>query len=118
VGLEHISAWLDRFLVQISIMMNKKIIITKILPKLTSDHKPIQLLLEEEEDLGPIPFRFSPQWIERDGFIEIVKTSWARSFSGSSSYVWEQKLKATKQALKDWIKKLAPTPTGKRREAV
>jgi hypothetical protein len=99
-------------------MMNKKIIITKILPKLTSDHKPIQLLLEEEEDLGPIPFRFSPLWIERDGFLEIVKTAWANSFSGSSSYVWEQKLKATKQALKDWIKKPAPTPTEQRREAV
>ena len=118
MGLEHISARLDRFLVQSSIMMNKKIIITKILPKLTSDHKPIQLLLEEEEDLGPIPFRFSPQWIERDGFAETVKTAWARPFSGSSSYVWEQKLKATKQALKEWIKKPAPTPTKKRREAV
>jgi ribonuclease HI/exonuclease III len=118
VGLEHISARLDRFLVQSSIMMDKKIITTKILPKLTSDHKPIQLLLEEEEDLGPIPFRFSPQWIERDGFTETVKTAWARPFSGSSSYVWEQKLKATKQALKEWIKKPAPTPTEKRREAV
>jgi hypothetical protein len=118
VGSDHIFARLDRFLVQSSIMMNKKIIITKILPKLTSDHKPIQLLLEEEEDLGPIPFRFNPLWIERNGFLEIVKTAWANSFFGSSSYVWEQKLKATKQALKDWIKKPTPTPTEQRREAV
>jgi hypothetical protein len=81
-------------------MMNKKIITTKILPKLTSDHKPVQLILEDEEDLGPIPFRFSPLWIERDGFIDTVKAAWAKSFTGSSSYVWEQKLKATKQALK------------------
>eukprot|EP00253_Pinus_taeda_P019656 PITA_19656 len=73
VGTDHISARLDRFLVQSSIMMNKKIIITKILPKLASDHKPIQLLLEDEEDLGPIPFRFSPLWIEREGFLEMIK---------------------------------------------
>eukprot|EP00253_Pinus_taeda_P024895 PITA_24895 len=105
IGPDHISARLDRFLVQSSIMMNKKIIITKILPKLTSDHKPIQLLLEEEEDLGPIPFRFSPLWIEREGFLDTVKEAWSKPINGSTSYVWEQKLKATKQALKDWIKK-------------
>eukprot|EP00253_Pinus_taeda_P028388 PITA_28388 len=118
VGLDHISARLDRFLVQSSLMMSKKIINPKILPKLTSDHKPVQLLLEDEEDLGPIPFRFSPLWIEREGFTEIVKAAWAKSFSGSSSYVWEQKLKATKQALKEWIKKPVPTPTSQRKEAV
>jgi exonuclease III len=118
VGADHIAARLDRFLVQSSIMMNKKIIITKILPKLSSDHKPIQLLLEDEEELGPIPFRFSPLWIDRDDFLETVKSAWAKTFSGSPSYIWEQKLKATKQALKDWIKKPAPTPTEQRREAV
>ena len=72
-GLDHISARLDRFLVQGSLMMNKKIIKTKILPKLTSDHKPIQLLIEDEEDLGPLPFRFSPLWVEREGFTNTVK---------------------------------------------
>eukprot|EP00253_Pinus_taeda_P009869 PITA_09869 len=118
VGEDHIFAHLDRFLVQGALMMNKKIITTKILPKLTSDHKPIQLILEDEEDLGPIPFRFSTLWTERDGFIDIVKTSWAKSFTGSSSYVWEQKLKATKQALKEWIRKPAPNPTSQRKEIV
>eukprot|EP00253_Pinus_taeda_P036265 PITA_36265 len=86
VGSDHIYTRLDRFLVQSSIMMNKKIIITKNFPKLTSDHKPIQLLLEDEEDMGPIPFRFSPLWIEREGFLETVKAAWAKSFFGSSSY--------------------------------
>lgn len=117
-GTEHISARLDRFLVQGSLIMDKKIIKTKILPKLTSDHKPIQLLLDEEEDLGPLPFRFSPLWIEREGFYETVKEAWAKSFSGSPSFVWEQKLKATKQALKEWIKNPARTPNNIRKEAV
>eukprot|EP00253_Pinus_taeda_P020290 PITA_20290 len=98
--------------------MNKKIITTKILPKLTSDHKLVQLILEDEEYLGPIPFRFSPLWTERDGFIDIVKTAWAKSFSGSSSYVWEKKFKAAKQALKQWIRKPAPNPTNQRKEIV
>eukprot|EP00253_Pinus_taeda_P006730 PITA_06730 len=80
-GMDHISARLDRFLVQTSLFMNKKIITTKILPKLASDHKPIQLCLEDEEDLGPIPFRFSPQWIEREGFFDTVKSAWASSIT-------------------------------------
>lgn len=67
-GENHISARLDRFFTSISIMMDKRIIFTKILPKLTSDHKPILLCLKEEEDLGPLPFRFSPLWAEREGF--------------------------------------------------
>jgi len=117
-GTEHISARLDQFLVQGTLIMDKKIIKTKILPKLTSDHKPIQLLLEEEEDLGPLPFHFSPLWIEREGFYETVKEAWAKSFSGSSIFVWEQKLKATKQALKEWIKNPVPTPINTRKEAV
>eukprot|EP00253_Pinus_taeda_P001754 PITA_01754 len=116
--MDHIDARLDRFLVQISLMMNKKIIKSKILPKLTSDYKPIQLLLEDEEDLGPLPFHFSPLWIKREGYFDIVKEAWAKPISGSSSYVWEQKLKATKYALKDWIRKPAPNPTSIRKEAV
>ena len=60
IGEDHISARLDKFLVQGSLLMEKKIISTKILPKLTSDHKPIQLVMDDEEYLGPIPFRFNP----------------------------------------------------------
>ena len=68
VGVNSIFARLDRFMVQISLMEGTILISSKILPKLTSDHHPISLLLEEEEDLVPILFRFSPLWIERDGF--------------------------------------------------
>jgi len=117
VGADHISARLDRFLVQ-GALMTKKIITTKILPKLTSDHKPVQLSLEDEEELGPIPFRFSPLWLEREGFFDTVKAAWSEPFSGSPSYVWEQKLKATKHALKEWIKKPAPNPASNRKEMV
>eukprot|EP00253_Pinus_taeda_P026917 PITA_26917 len=113
-GMDHISAHLDRFLVQTSLFMNKKIITTKILPKLSFDHKPIQLCLEDEEDLGPIPFRFSPQWIEREGFFDTVKSAWASSITSSPSFVWEQKLKLTKKALKEWIKKPVHNPASQR----
>lgn len=115
---EHIFAHLDRFIVQSSLMMNNTILNTKILPKLTSEHKPIQLLLEDEEDLGPLPFHFNPLRIERESFMETVKESWAKLISGSPCYVSEQNLKAVKQALREWIKKPASKKTSQRKEIV
>eukprot|EP00253_Pinus_taeda_P033119 PITA_33119 len=118
IGDNHIAAMLDRFLISSSIMMGKRIVINKILPKLTSDHKPVLLCLKEEEDLGPLPFRFSLLWAEREGFFEIVQTAWRIDVSGSPSYVREQKMKNAKKALKEWIKKPIKTPISQRKEAV
>ena len=56
VGAASISARLDRFLVHSSLMDGKLIISSKILPKLSSNHHPITLLFEKEEELGPILF--------------------------------------------------------------
>ena len=114
VGVARFSAQLDRFLVQISLLDGNILISTKILPKLTSDHHPISLLLQEEENLGPIPFRFSPLWIEREGFWEIVTQVWSQFVEGSPSFVLEQKLKHTKYALKNWIKTPLTNPTRSR----
>ena len=71
VGVANIYARLDRFLVH-STLMDGKIISSKILPKIMSDHHPISLLFEFEENLGPIPFKFIPIWIKRAGFLDIV----------------------------------------------
>ena len=37
---------------------------------------------------------------------------------GSPSFVWEKKLKATKAALKEWIKKPNKTPTSLRKDTI
>ena len=88
------------------------------MPKLTLDHHPISLKFEKEEDLGPIMFRFNPLWIERDGFWETMTQAWAQYVEGSLSFVWEQKLKNTKYALKNWAKKPLNTLTSSRQEKV
>ena len=85
-------------------------IFSKTLPKLTSNNKPILLQLEEEENLGPIPFQFSPLWIEKEGFMESVISAWSTLVTWSPSSLWEQKQKATKIALKDWVRKSINTP--------
>eukprot|EP00253_Pinus_taeda_P028879 PITA_28879 len=117
-GENQISARLDRFLINSSLMLDNRMVFSKILPKLTSDHKPVLLCIKKEEDLGPLPFRFSPLWASKDGFFETVQTAWRIAVYGSPSYVREQKIKNTKKALKDWIKKSLQTPTSQRKEAV
>lgn len=117
-GVAHISARLDRFLVQSTLLMDKRIVSTRILPKLTSDHKPILLQLDEEETLGPIPFRFSPLWIEQEGFMEVIGKGWSITVNRSPSYVWEQKIKATKAALKERVETPPNTFTTHRKETV
>jgi len=105
VGTNHIAARLDRFLIQGNILSEVKLIHSSLLPNLTSDHKPIMLTLEDEEDLSPIPFRFNPLWENEPSFEEIVKEAWNKPVKGSPGFVWEGKLMNTKLALKEWSKK-------------
>ena len=86
--------------------------------KITSDHKQILLQIEDEEDLGPIPFRFSPLWKDSDGFMNTVTMAWDLPVVGSPKYVWERKLLNTKVALKDWVKHSQKNPINERREAL
>ena len=88
------------------------------MPKLLSDHHPISLIFEKEDELGPIPFRFSPLWTERDGFMDIVGQAWSQYVDDSPSFISEQKLKRTKLALKTWVKIPIKTPTSSRKERV
>ena len=98
--------------------MDIDVLSSTIIPKLTSDHHPIALLLEREENHGPLPYRFNPLWAERDGFGELISQVWSQFIDGSPSFVWEQKLKLTKAALKRWIKMPIKNPSRSREETV
>jgi len=89
---------------------------SEILPASTSDHKPISLSLSPKENLGPIPFRFSPLWTSQKGFLELVAHSWKKNVSGSPLFIWEEKLRRLKEDLKCWAKAL-PSPSAERKKA-
>ncbi len=89
---------------QSTLLLEKKLISSKIFPKLTSGHKPILLKLEEEEKVGPVPFRFNPLWILQEDFQQIVSNSWSKSISGTPSFAWKKKIKRLKHDLKAWAK--------------
>ena len=104
IGSTNISTRLYLFLVQSSFLVDKTIISSSILPKISPDHKLILLQIEGEEDLGPIPFSFSPSWKDKDGLMSTVTLAWETPVIGSPNYVWERKLINTKAALKNWVK--------------
>ena len=66
----------------------------------------------------PIPFHFSPLWIERVGFLDIVHLAWSHYVVGSPNFIWEKKLKNIKIALKFWIKQPQKNPSSNRKEKV
>ena len=103
---------------QSSLLSNKEVISSSILPKITFDHNTILLHIEDEEDLGPIPFHFIPLWKVSDGFLSTVKMAWDLLVVGSSNFVWEKKLVNTKTTLKDWVKHSKKNPISERREAL
>ena len=48
----------------------------------------------------------------------VVAKAWSISVIWLPSYVWEHKLKATKLALKEWVKSLSNSPISFRKVAV
>jgi exonuclease III len=75
-GPGHIAARLDRFLVQSSLLLLDLNLTSSILPHSVSDHKPILLEISSDKNLRPIPFRFSPAWIQIDGYQNLVTKIW------------------------------------------
>eukprot|EP00253_Pinus_taeda_P011135 PITA_11135 len=105
---------LDRFLIQSSFLLLGLEARVHILPCSTSDHKPIKLELVSQLDLGPIPFRFSPLWTNESDFMHLVKDIWMQPVKCSPFFVWEEKLRRVKRALKTWVKSL-PNPANERK---
>ena len=116
LGPGHIAARLDRFLVHSSFLTLGLHASSKILPNCVSDHKPILLDLSVDENLGPIPFRFSPLWVHQEGFYHLVSSSWSRKVTGNPSFIWEEKLRRLKHDLKNWAK-LHSSPVSCRKDA-
>jgi hypothetical protein len=103
-------------LVQSSFLLLDLNAVSKILPFNASDHKPILLEFTKDSSLGPIPFRFSPSWIQHEDFHDLVNRVWKIPVTGSPFFVWEEKLRRMKRALKDWAKSLK-SPAAQRVEA-
>ena len=67
-----------------------------------SDHFPV--LLDCGQILGGKRlFRFENMWLKAEGFVDLVRGWWeSNAFTGSSSFIMANKLKALKADLKQW----------------
>eukprot|EP00253_Pinus_taeda_P033311 PITA_33311 len=115
LGLGHIATRLDRFLVQSTFLLLGLESRMHILPCSVSDHRPIKLDLLAHMDQGPIPFKFSPLWVKEQSFMQLVKDTWKQPVIGSAFFVWEEKLRRVKAAMKTWVKSL-PNPVEERKK--
>jgi hypothetical protein len=111
MGKDHIAARLDIFLVNNIFLEDNVSYHSNILSWGGSDHKPISLFIEPMEDYGPIPFRFNPLWAQDPSFLELVSHSWCHRVHGSPIYIWENKVKKLKYALKYWAKSVYNSPS-------
>nr|GEV11277.1 hypothetical protein [Tanacetum cinerariifolium] len=94
---------LDCFLISEGVMEDIPDIKFTAIERLWSDNSPI-LLHSKKADFGPSPFKLYNSWLSRDGFDDIVKSTWDSMQTGNgsnkiSSYV---KLKNLKNAIKKW----------------
>ena len=117
-GVNHITARLDRFLVQISLLLEGNLLQSQILANLAFDHKPTLLSLHNIKNLHSIPFRYSPHWFSIPRFSETIENAWGLLVTSSLCFVWEQKIKNTKVTLKERVKSNTKTPTMTRQETI
>lgn len=92
---------IDRFLVHHEWIQNFSLKLWG-LPRQLSNHCPI-ILMEDDRDWGPRPFRFLNAWLLHPKFIPFVKQNWSEmNIEGWAGYKCLMKFKALKQVLKQW----------------
>ncbi|XP_058104713.1 uncharacterized protein LOC131248452 [Magnolia sinica] len=97
---------LDRFLVSLEWIEEFPSLSQTTLPRTTSDHCPI-LLLVIDDDWGLKPFKFNPAWLRIDGFHQKI-VEWWSSFPSESfaGYSFMNKFCLLKENLKVWKKEV------------
>jgi len=109
-GVGNIVAKIDHFLIHISLLSLLDKISSHIIPWGLSNHHPISLSFEKEENLGPIPFRFNPLWMDSLDLFPLLSRVWNQWVYGSHVFIWEKNLKRYKQTIKQWVKNYPFSP--------
>ncbi|KAL7226446.1 hypothetical protein ACSBR1_021526 [Camellia fascicularis] len=86
-------------------------------PKLLSDHCPL-LLMKDERDWSPKPFRFLNAWTLHSNFLDFIEKTWKDTMvQGWAGFALQIKLKTLKAAFKNWSKKVFGNVTFKLKSA-
>ena len=93
LGVGHITTRLDFFLVHSSILLHPLNILSQIVPWGIAYHRPIALSFDKVENMGPIPFKFNPIWLDSPDLLPLISSVWSIWVDTTLMYIWEQKLK-------------------------
>ncbi|XP_019265727.1 PREDICTED: uncharacterized protein LOC109243273 [Nicotiana attenuata] len=74
----HTYSKIDRALINADWMLVTAQMEVLVMDPHCSDHSPLSITLEEEEDFSPKPFKFLNHLAEHDDFVKIVKEAWER----------------------------------------
>ncbi|XP_019258924.1 PREDICTED: uncharacterized protein LOC109237119 [Nicotiana attenuata] len=96
----HTYSKIDRALINAEWMLAMPHLEVWIMDPHCSDHSPLSIALEEDEDYSPKPFKFQNHLVEHNEFIKIVSEAWERPHEQNNiRNVW-LKLKRVKHAMK------------------
>ena len=74
--------------------------------------------MEKEENLGPIPFRYNPTWIQEIGAMYLIHQAWFTPMKSALEFVQESKLRAVKKSLRKWLKEKYKSLGKERRDLI
>ncbi|GMJ14120.1 hypothetical protein HRI_005081200 [Hibiscus trionum] len=92
---------LDRFLISTEFNLAFPGLLQKVLPKSFSDHN-VVLLISEQSNWGPKPFKCFNYWLEMEDFEAMVLKTFKDQRKNSTAYGIESILRGTKKAVKTW----------------
>ncbi|KAK2654913.1 hypothetical protein Ddye_007965 [Dipteronia dyeriana] len=93
---------LDRVVCSHSFLTSWSQIACVTLPRSHSDHHSLLVSCSASVSLGPRPFRFQGMWVYHPLFLNLVRSVWSSSFTGSGTGIVVQKLKLLKKVLRKW----------------
>lgn len=102
--LSYVAARLDRALVNPHWLAHYPDTLLHHLLRISSDHSPIPLDLQNQAPTSNAPFKFENKWLLHPSFFEVVKASWETTVIDNPQFIFAQKLKALKISLKQWSK--------------
>ncbi|KAH0712342.1 hypothetical protein KY289_008301 [Solanum tuberosum] len=71
-----------------------------------SDHAPLHMICNSEEEILVKPFRFLNFWRHHKNFKKIVEENWKIDFVGNPFIEFQAKMKKVKRALAGWSKEV------------
>lgn len=77
VGKRNIKERLDHILVQENIAPSFNSEGSKIIHTMTSDHKPVAIILGKMDNQGPLPFKYNLIWDNNEDFRNLISDAWA-----------------------------------------